>query len=150
MATVELREGDVLNIVWTSVQNTPLGRREVESSFSYPYEDLLDRLRAKSSRDRSRRSGTEGARFSRVVALATNAMRKGKWSTGAAIDRDEVFRKMMGRFSELHSSEYPNITKNAKESLNLLLQKKTLLKNTQKKELGTAIGEIESIPSPVC
>lgn len=143
MATVELREGDVLNIVWTSVQNTPLGRKEVESSFSYSYEELLDRLRSKTRRDSSRRSGTEGARFSRVVALATNAMQKGKWSTGADIDRDEVFRKMMSRFSELHSSEYPNITKNAKESLGYLLQKKSLLKTLQRKELGTALSAIK-------
>ena len=41
MAAVELRPGDVLNIVWSSVQNTPLGRKEVESSFSYSYEELL-------------------------------------------------------------------------------------------------------------
>ncbi|MDE3269437.1 MAG: hypothetical protein OYH77_04045 [Pseudomonadota bacterium] len=143
MATVELREGDVLNIVWTSVQNTPLGRKEVESSLSYTYAELMERLRSKTRRDTSRRSGTEGARFSRVVALATNAMHKGKWSTGADIDRDEVFQRMMSRFRELHTSEYQNITKNAKDSLSYLFQKKSLLKTLQKKELGTALTAIK-------
>ena len=47
MAAVELRPGDVLNIVWSSVQNTPLGRKEVESSFSYQYDELLIQLKAK-------------------------------------------------------------------------------------------------------
>ena len=143
MATVELRPGDVLNIVWTSIQNTPLGRKEVESSFAYPYEALLDQLRAKGG-DRSRRSGTEGARFSRVVALSTGAINKGIWSTGADIDRDVVFTRLMKRFSSLDASEYPNITKNARESLTQLAQRKSLLKNSQRKELNSVLGAIAS------
>ena len=43
MASVELRPGDTLNIVWTSVQDTPLGVKEVESSFAFSYDDLLAR-----------------------------------------------------------------------------------------------------------
>src|SRR5689334_17279035 len=113
MASVELRPGDTLNIVWTSVQETPLGVKEVESSFAFTYDELLARLRAKCRAGKSRRSGTNGARFSRIVALATNALRKGKWSTGADIDRDEVFGKLMKRFHELENTEYANITSNA-------------------------------------
>jgi hypothetical protein len=134
MANVELRPGDTLNIVWSSVQDTPLGLREVESNFAFTYEELLTKLRAKGRAGKSRRSGTDGARFSRVVALATNAMRKGKWSTGADIDRDEVFGRMMNRFKDLKDGEFTNITGNAKESLAELFDSK-LLKPQQKKEL---------------
>ena len=96
--------------------------------------ELLAKLRAKGRTGKSRRSGTEGARFSRVVALATNAMRKGKWSTGADIDRDEVFERMMSRFRMLQDKEFMNITGNARESLVDLCNSKTI-KPTQRKEL---------------
>lgn len=134
MANVELRPGDTLNIIWSSVQDTPLGLREVESNFAFTYDELLTKLRAKGRAGKSRRSGTDGARFSRVVALATNAMRKGKWSTGADIDRDEVFGRMMNRFKDLKDNEFTNITSNARDSLVELFDSK-LLKPQQKKEL---------------
>ena len=95
MATVELRPGDVLNIVWSSVQNTPLGRKEVESSFSYSYDDLPVQLKARGRRN----SGTEGVSFRRLVALTVNAIKKGTWSTGARIDRDVVYGKMIQRLA---------------------------------------------------
>lgn len=139
MASVELRPGDTLNIIWSSVQDTPLGVKEVESKFAYSYDELLTRLKAKGRAGKSRRSGTSGARFSRIVALATNALRKGKWSTGADIDRDEVFAKLMKRFGELDNTEYANITANAKESLVQLYLSKNILKPQQKKDLKDAI-----------
>jgi hypothetical protein len=142
MASVELRPGDTLNIIWSSVQDTPLGVKEVESKFAYSYDELLTRLKAKGRAGKSRRSGTSGARFSRVVALAANAMRKGKWSTGADIDRDEVFTKLMSRFAELDASEYGNITGNAKQSLIALYQSKAILKGNQRKDLKDAIEAI--------
>lgn len=142
MASVELRPGDTLNIIWSSVQDTPLGVKEVESKFAYSYEELLARLKAKGRAGKSRRSGTNGARFSRIVALATNALRKGKWSTGADIDRDEVFSKLMRRFNELDPGEYANITGNAKQSLVQLYQSKTILKAPQKKDLKDAIDAV--------
>ncbi len=142
MASVELRPGDTLNIIWSSVQDTPLGVKEVESKFAYSYDELLARLKAKGRAGKSRRSGTNGARFSRIVALATNALRKGKWSTGAEIDRDEVFAKLMRRFGELDGTEYTNITGNAKQSLLALYQGKTILKPQQKKDLKDAIEAI--------
>lgn len=139
MASVQLRPGDTLNIVWTSVQETPLGSKEVESNFAFTYEELLARLRAKGRAGKSRRSGTNGARFSRIVALATNALRKGKWSTGADIDRDEVFVKLVKKFNDLETGEYVNITANARESLVELFHSKNILKPAQKKDLKTAI-----------
>ena len=142
MASVELRPGDTLNIIWSSVQDTPLGVKEVESKFAYSYDELLTRLKAKGRAGKSRRSGTSGARFSRVVALAANAMRKGKWSTGADIDRDEVFTKLMSRFAELDAGEYGNITGNAKQSLVALYQSKAILKGNQRKDLKDAIEAI--------
>ncbi|MBI2602872.1 MAG: hypothetical protein HYW48_07445 [Deltaproteobacteria bacterium] len=142
MASVELRPGDTLNIVWTSVQDTPLGVKEVESSFAFSYEDLLLRLKTKGRMGKSRRSGTDGARFSRVVALSTNALRKGKWSTGAEIERTEVFVKLMHRFNNLIPSEYSNITDNAKNSLLDLYRSEGILKKNQKTELKGAIEAI--------
>ena len=142
MASVELRPGDTLNIIWSSVQDTQLGVKEVESKFAYTYDELLARLKAKGRAGKSRRTGTSGARFSRIVAVATNALKKGKWSTGADIDRDEVFAKLMRRFSELDATEYANITANAKQSLVLLYQGKAALKAPQKKDLKDAIDAI--------
>lgn len=142
MASVELRPGDTLNIVWTSVQDTPLGVKEVESSFAFSYDELLLRLKAKGRAGKSRRSGTSGARFSRIVALATNALRKGKWSTGADIDRDEVFMKMISRFNDLDDTEYNNITGNAKESIQKLYENGKYLKPEQRKSLKDMIDSI--------
>jgi hypothetical protein len=142
MASVELRPGDTLNIIWSSVQDTPLGVKEVESKFAYTYDELLLKLKAKGKANKSRRSGTNGARFSRIVALATNALRKGRWSTGAEIDRDEVFSKLMKRFSELEAIEYQNITSNAKESMVELYLSKNILKTPQKKDLKDAVCAI--------
>ncbi len=142
MGTVQLRPGDTLNIIFSSVQETPLGMKEVETSFPFTYDELLAKLRTKGRAGKSRRSGTNGARFSRVVALATNALRKGKWSTGADIDRDEVFDKLMKRFKELDAPEYANITSNAKESLLTLYKNNRLLKTNQRKDLKDALDAI--------
>lgn len=144
MASVEFRPGDTLNIVWTSTQNTPLGVREVESSFAFSYDELLSKLRTDASGHKSRRSGTDGARFSRVVALSTNALRKGKWSTGADIDRDEVFEKMMAKFSELESFEYENITPNARRALSKLQEQRSHLSPKQSEDLNLMIKAISA------
>lgn len=117
MATVELRPGDTLNIVWKSVQDTPLGTQEIESNFEFSYEELVARIRGKATTGKSRKSGNEGAKFSRIVALSTNALKKGKWSTGADIDRNEVFDRLYGKFSTLPADEYKNITENGREAL---------------------------------
>jgi hypothetical protein len=61
-------------------------------------------------------------------------MRKGKWSTGADIDKDEVFERMMSRFRMLQDKEFMNITGNARESLVELCDAKSLKPN-QRKEL---------------
>lgn len=142
MASVELRAGDTLNIVWTSVQDTPLGVKEVESSFAFSYEELLTRLKTKGRLNKSRRSGSDGARFSRIVALSSNALRKGKWSTGADIDRSEVFAKLIGKFNDLDSSEYVNITSNAKKSISTLYEANQYLDESQRQQLSAMAQSI--------
>ncbi len=142
MASVELRPGDILNIVWTSVQDTPLGLKEVESSFAFSYDELLSRLKTKGRAGKSRRSGTSGARFSRIVALSTNALRKGRWSTGAEIDRDEVFDKLINKFNELDMDEYKNITSNARKSISHLYQNADYLSLHQKQELKGIVSAV--------
>ena len=148
MASVELRPGDILHIVWSSVQETPLGTKEVESSFAFSYDELLARLRSKGKMGKSRRSGTDGARFSRMVALATHALKKGKWSTGADIDRADVFLKLMKRFHDLDSTEYQYITDNAKKALLDTYQSKGILKNSQKQDLKQAILSLGLVLGP--
>jgi hypothetical protein len=142
MPSVELRPGDTLNIIWSSVQDTPLGVQEVESKFAYTYDDLLARLKEKGKVNKSKRSGTCGAKFSRVVALSTNALRKGKWSTGADIEREVVFSKLLERFAELDPREYANITENAKESLVQLSITTHLLTDVQQDELKEMLNSI--------
>ena len=144
MASVELRPGDTLNIVWTSVQDTPLGVKEVESRFAFSYDELLTRLKSKGRTGKSRRSGTNGARFSRIVALSTNALRKGKWSTGADIDRSEVFTKLMDKFNELDEDEYKNITSNAKNSIISLFEEGNYLSTDQRSELKHIVSAVSS------
>jgi hypothetical protein len=143
MALVELRQGDTLNIVWSSVQETPLGVKEVESSFAFSYDDLVLRLRHKAKETKSRRSGNAGARFSRVVALATNALKKGKWSTGAKISRSEVFEKLVRRFHELNELEYRNITQNAKDSLLKIHSSEGILSLSQIKDLQKILQALD-------
>ena len=143
MANVELRPGDTLNIVWKSVQDTPLGQREIESNFEFSYDELVARLKGKSSAGKSRKSGTEGARFSRIVALSTNALKKGKWSTGAGIDRNEVFERLYSKFASLPSEEYKNITINAKEALAFIFESNFLSK--QQKDMLKPLLDSASI-----
>lgn len=140
MASIELRPGDTLNIVWKSLQDTPIGKREVESSFAFSYDELVQRLRAKTKIAKSRRSGTDGARFSRMVALATNALRKGTWSTGAEIDRSEVFNKLLQRFHELPKEQYPHITPHATQALKELALNATYLSPSQKTKLAQTVA----------
>ena len=149
MASVELRPGDTLNIVWSSVQDTPLGSSEVESSFAFTYDELLLRLKAKGRTGKSRRSGTDGARFSRFVALSTNALKKGKWSTGADIDKEEVFDKLITKLNSLNANEYRNITFNAKNSLISLYHSKSILKHNQKIELKKSIESMGLALNPI-
>lgn len=142
MASVELRPGDTLNIIWTSEQETPFGVKLVESSFAFSYDEVLTKLRTKGRAGKSRKSGNDGARFSRLIALSTNALKKGKWSTGADIERDEVFSKLMKKFSQLDSKEYVNITSNAKEALEQMYKNGKFLKPEQKKELKDMLNLI--------
>ena len=142
MASVELRPGDILNIVWTSEQETPFGVKLVESSFAFSYDEVLTKLRTKGRAGKSRKSGNDGARFSRLIALSTNALKKGKWSTGADIDRDEVFSKLIKKFSQLDAKEYVNITSNAKEALEQMYKNGKFLKPEQKKELKEILNLI--------
>ena len=140
MRTVDLRPGDTLNIVWSSVQDTPLGLREVESSFSFSYDELLMKLRTKVKSDKSKQSDTEGAKFSRLVALALNALKKGKWSTGTDIDKEEVFDKFLSRFNSLDSKEYDNLTKKSKQALkDFYTQNRKILNEKQQSELKDMI-----------
>lgn len=135
MAVVELRPGDTLSIIWSSVQETAFGQKEVESSLACSYEELLQRLKSKNKTGISRRSGSAGTKFSRVVSLSVNAIKKGHWSNNAEIDRNKVFESLIANFEHLDPSQYENITSSAHKSLTSLYQSKTPLKPAQRSEL---------------
>ena len=147
MASVELRPGDTLNIIWSGVQETPLGNTEVETMFAFTYEELLRKLKSKGRLTGSRRSGTVGAKFSRFVALSVNALKKGKWSTGAAIDRGEVFNRLVIKLSELDPEEYANLTRNAVLSLQELIRLQGILCQSQKITLRKTLVGMGLSPS---
>ena len=142
MASVDIRPGDTLNIVWKSVQKTPFGTQEVESNFTFSYDELLAKLKTSSREGKSRRSRTGGAKFSRIVGLSTKALVKGKWSTGATIDRDVVFKRLVSKFNELTPNEYPNITMNARASINNLYRNSSYLKSDQRNKLKKIVEAV--------
>ncbi|MCB9228607.1 MAG: hypothetical protein H6618_03265 [Deltaproteobacteria bacterium] len=139
MAAVELRPGDTLNIIWSGVQETPLGSTEIETMFSFTYEELLQKLRAKGAAGKVTASGSEGVRMSRFVALSAHALKKGRWSTGAPIDKDEVFNRMLQKLSELAPEEYDHVTRNARFALKELCNHRSILRQTQKQSLKKAL-----------
>ena len=143
MANVSLRRGDTLNIVWTATHKTPLGRREVESYFVFSYDELMARLQSVNRRGRSKKSGTEGAKFSRVVSLVCNSIRKGRWATGVEIDRDRVFSHMIKQYTMLDKSELRNITDNAKTSLLNLHYTNPQINGKHRRELLSILDDLE-------
>ncbi len=147
MPLVELRPGDTLSIVWSSVQETPFGVKEVESNFAFTYDDIISKLQSPNRVSKSRRSSNEGARFSRVVALTNNALHKGTWSTGAEINRSEVFRKLLQRFYKLSAVEYPNITQNAKSTLLRMFKNQNMfLSEIEASQLREIVQKLEVYP----
>ena len=147
MASVELRPGDTLNIVWSSVQDTPLGSKEVESSFAFSYDELLIKLKAKGKAGRLKRVGTDGAKFSRIVALTSSALAKGRWSTGAEIDKNEVFSKLLQRFEDLDPNEYDNLTDNAIKSLRAMQNLSDDLSTHHLAQLKTLLNKLNQVDS---
>ena len=135
MATIDLRPGDTVNIIWKSVQETPMGLKEIDSVFPFTYEELIKNLGYQRKAGRSKRSSTSGARFSRMVALSANALKKGQWSNGGDIDRSVVFQSLMKRFDELDSREYQNMTGRAKRTISELVQHKEILSPAQRTQL---------------
>lgn len=135
MASVDLRPGDTLNIIWSSTQETPLGETQVESSFAFSYEELLGKLKDKAKESKLNKKSNKGVKFSRFVSLSYNALNKGKWSTGASIDRNQVFEKLLYQIRSLESKEYQNITSNARSFLTELCKKRSILTVEQRRVL---------------
>lgn len=143
MALVTVSPGDMINFTYTG--QSPFNTGEVTLVHSISYEDLRNKLLVK-SKHKSRKSGTKGAKFSRVVALSFNAIKKGKWSTGKDIDRDKVFSNLMKTIDELPSSEFQNITKKAKGYLrDLYHNKEGNLSHLQATAVKLFIRDIEGV-----
>lgn len=115
MAKVVLQPGDTLMVL---VKGTAVAGAETFVGINY--EQLVPILTQPADKrrvGRSRRSKTEGVRFSRYVGLASYALEHGRWPSGAVIDRTEIINGILSRFRQLNSSEYVNITPNAREAL---------------------------------
>lgn len=142
MANVSLRRGDTLDIVWSASHQTPLGAREIESHFAFTYDELLLRLRSDRQRQKTKKSGTNGARFSRTVALVYNAVRKGKWATGVNIDRERVLERMLRQYRDLDRYELDDITKNARNLLLKLYLHESSVKKQHQRELRSIVARL--------
>jgi len=146
VASVEFRPGDTLNIVWTLVHETPFGTKEVESTYALSYEELLQRMGATT---KGRKPSGKGGHFSRVVSLSAHALRKGTWTSGAAIDRSDVFLALVEHFHTLQSEDYGKISKAARRSLLALYEGAELLEGLQKVELEKILVTLGLLPSRV-
>jgi hypothetical protein len=135
VAVVEFRPGDTLTIICPLVHETPFGTKKIESNFELSYEDLLRRLEAQSQGGKTRKLGTNGTRFSRMVSLSFHALHKGTWATGASIDRRNVFAHLIDHFQALQSVDYSDITTVAKKSLCTLQNSSDILTPAQKRQL---------------
>ena len=142
MAVVEFRPGDILTIICPLIHETPFGTKELESSFELTYENLIRRLEALPQGGKTRKSGTRGARFSRMVSLSFHALHKGKWATGASIDRRNVFTHLMEHFQALQIEDYLDVTPVAKESLCTLQNSSDILTPTQKYQLQDMLNSM--------
>lgn len=92
------------------------------ASIRLSYEQLIDLINSKvpgntRSRNKSRRSSTEGTLFSRKVRLYTKALDTGVWSTGGSVDISEMTTRFQKTFDLLPKSEYVNVTARAIKTL---------------------------------
>jgi len=139
MSTVNLKQGDTLNIIWTSKQDTPFGVKEVESSFAFTYEDLLLKLRKR----KSKKSRVKGKYFSRLVSLSCYAMIKGRWSSGSIINRNRVLNNLTIRFNELDKTDYKDITKMATNKLYGMLTLTKVLTEEQREMIQFIVNKMK-------
>lgn len=142
MAVVEFRPGDTLTIICPLVHETPFGTKEIESNFALSYEELLRRVEGQTANNKTRKSATKGARFSRMVSLSFHALHKGKWATGASIDRKNVFAHLVEHFEALQPQDYRDITAVAKKSLCTLQDSAHILTASQKSSLHNMVQAI--------
>ena len=70
-----------------------------------------------------------------------------RWSTGADIDRNEVFEKLITQFNALEDKEYRHVTGNAKKALVALYKKGDYLSTKQKSELKDALKHVDIDPT---
>lgn len=140
MAIVYLKPGDTLNIIWNSPQITPLGTTDIESCFSYSYEEIIQGLK-NSSIIEAKKSEEECSKFSRHVGLAFHAFKKGVWSSGSPINRKAILINLITHFQKIKSVDYIYISKKAKASLDKLAN----LKELDKMENKEAIVEIANL-----
>lgn len=133
MATYLLNPDDVLVLADTEHK---MGGKP--ACYNFTYSEVLSALRGKEKRHSvKRRPGGAGIRFSRLVALTASAINKGKWANGAEIDRDAVFAKMLFRFGELKSSDYEDVTVNARVTLSSLFHNSDHITTIQRKALNS-------------
>jgi len=109
---VTLRKGDILSLEAPvdSPVVTELGE-VTDIFFNFTYDELVDKLKTKTNK--TRKAKTEGARFSRLIALYSRATLTGKWSSGATIDTYKAGSMLAYMLDTIPEEEYVNITDKA-------------------------------------
>jgi hypothetical protein len=123
MEKIEIRPGQILNIVHEVGVRTPFGNQDQEVVVaSVDYDSIIKLLAPK----KPRKKQTPGVYFSRRVSLAATALRTGKWPSGAPISASAVVDGLFESFKALNPRDYSDITDKAMGTLTLLYIDATL------------------------
>lgn len=87
----------------------------------FSHKEFLDRFLHEKS-GVCRRSKSPESKLSRMVGLSARAIKTGKWSTGAPIDRIAVFEKLNNSLRVLSNEGLNKLTPKAKLAISNLLQ----------------------------
>ena len=113
MSIVYVHQGDVLNVVVS----------QTAASFNVHvvgYDQLLS-LVVPTKHKTSRKSLSQGTKFSRQVKLYCNAIMTGKWCGRGDIDKNEMVSTIYFEFSLIINEDMLNVTPKAKKILSNLV-----------------------------
>lgn len=113
MTTVALHPGHSLQIITKDFAETKLGRKEVDVTHTFSYDELIEKLNTKQD-DPNRNPGRV---FSKRVSMSLRALVLGKWPSEVVADKDAVCAKVIEDFKKVPVDFYKDLTDNAKVAL---------------------------------
>jgi hypothetical protein len=131
MEIVELREGEILRVIWPSAA--------FECSTQITYDELARLLQYKSRKKTRKLSAA--SKFSRIAQLSSRAIITGVWTSGQNIDENEVFSKLIKAFNLLSMSDYRGITDKALTALFTL--------QTERERLGFTAAQVDVLTAMI-